>query len=157
MSGRTRTGNARPWVAFGAWGCRVASQAPYPVKALSCDSTCRLRDLSPCSRSDWGLFMIPLLNSAQPHLAQPGLEFTWKDTEDSHSGAEAQPLSQFSQVALATTQYSWLWMVSIGAGSLYWQHNMAFDGGGLPLPFTIMGHVSTVYVRLLLMRLLGSW
>lgn len=26
--------------------------------------------------------MIPLLNSAQPQLAQPGLEFRWKDTKD---------------------------------------------------------------------------
>lgn len=29
--------------------------------------------------------------------------------------------------------------------------------GGLPLLFPITGHVSTVYVGLLIMRLLGSW
>lgn len=48
-------------------------------------------------------------------------------------------------------------MVSIGVGSLYRQYSVAFDGGGLPLLFPIMGHVSTVYVGLLIMRLLGSW
>lgn len=82
MPGWTRTENARLRMAFGAWGCPGASWPWYTVNALSCDSTCRLRDLSPCSRSGWGFFMIPLLNSAQPQLAQPGLEFRWKDTKD---------------------------------------------------------------------------
>lgn len=47
-------------------------------------------------------------------------------------------------------------MVSVGVGSLYQQYSMAFDGGALLLPFPITGHVSTVSMGLLLMRMQGA-
>lgn len=79
------------------------------------------------------------LSSTPPRTDR--MEFRWKDTKDPplNAGAKAQPLSQFSQVVLATTQYSWLWMVSLGLGSLYWKYSMDYDGGACPCLFPLQG------------------
>jgi len=62
--------------------CLGYTQLGYPTNALSFEQTRRLRDPGPLSGSGRGRFSIPLLNSAQPRLAQPGFESGWEDAED---------------------------------------------------------------------------